>query len=247
MPARITMESALLDIAHEYKTIIENTCEDRETARRRAYRRAAYLYKNCIDVIVEVANNEQLGYVEKDIQLPTVPMKRKTETGERQTADYVVKWKWTHEPEKSFRKMGIIFERKAIEDFHQTIIQNYKRFDREINRFLDDPDTILMLILVEAARGDALVFTPPTKRYSGNMIKNMIAAKIGAVASIEARTVHVCWQGSRKSSANSIHGYVEQFFEKNYDFVLRKEIQEIWDKEEEMLRMEKESKEGLAA
>lgn len=203
------------------------------------YRRAEFLYENCIDIIVEVAKNEQKGYTSKELQLPTAPMKTKKETGERQTADYVVKWKWKSEPETAYRKMGIIFERKALEDFHGTMVSNYDRFNAEIDRFIDDPNTLYMFVLVEATRAEALVYKPPYKRYTGDQIKKMIAMKIGAVSSIQTRGVQICWQGTRQASAHSIKGYIEHFFEKNYWFVLRKEIEEIWKKEKEMEKAKK--------
>lgn len=166
-------------------------------------------------------------------------MKTKKETGERQTADYVVKWKWKSEPETAYRKMGIIFERKALEDFHGTMVSNYDRFNAEIDRFIDDPNTLYMFVLVEATRAEALVYKPPYKRYTGDQIKKMIAMKLGAVSSIQTRGVQICWQGTRQASAHSIKGYIEHFFKKNYWFVLRKEIEEIWKKEKEMEKAKK--------
>lgn len=226
MAARITLKSALMDIATELQAIKAESCEDYVKSRNKVWRRAKFLFDNEIDVEVQVANNEQKGYSSEEIGLPTIPMKTKKETGERQTADYVVYWKWKAEPIECFRKMGIIFERKEVSDFHNTMIHNYDRFDREIERFLNDEKTKLMMVLVEGSRQDALVFTPP-KRYNGNDIKFMIAAKIGAISSIQVRGIHICWQGSRKASANSIKPYISHFFEKNIEFVLRDYLGDI--------------------
>lgn len=225
--ARITLKSALRDIVKELDAIENETCLDRIKSRNLVWRRAKFLYDNEIDILVQVANNEQKGYSSADIGFPTIPMKTKKETGERQTADYVVYWKWKSEPDDAYRKMGIIFERKEVQDFHNTMIHNYDRFDREMERFITDKKTKMMYVLVEGSRQEAMVFVPPNRRYSGDNIKHMIAAKMGAVASIQARGIHVCWQGSRKASANSIKGYVSHFFEKNIDFVLRDEFVKI--------------------
>lgn len=227
MAARITLKSALMDIATELQAIKTESCVDYIKSRNKVWRRAKYLYDNEIDVEIEVANNEQKGYSSADLGFTTSPMRTKAETGERQTADYVVYWKWKSEPRTALRKMGIIFERKEVQDFHNTMIHNYDRFDREMERFIADKNTKSMMVLVEGSRQDAMVFVPPNRRYDGDSIKHMIAAKMGAVASIQARGIHVCWQGSRKASANSIKGYVSHFWEKNIDFVLRSELESI--------------------
>lgn len=236
---RITIESALLDIAHEHRDMIDKPITERMKSRAKAYKRAEFIYENGIDVLVEVANNEQKGYSAKELQLPIAPMKTKKETGERQTADYIVKWKWKTEPDSAYRKMGIIFERKALEDFHGTVISNYDRFNAEIDRFLDDPNTRYMFILVEASRAEALTYRPQYKRYTGDQIKRMIGLKLSVIASIQTRGIQICWQGSRQASANSIKDYVEHFFKKNYDFVLRKEIGLIWLREEVEARLKR--------
>lgn len=226
MAARITLESALLDIITESDAINANTCEDRFASRNKLWRRARWIFDNAIDVRVERANNEQKGYAEKDIGFPTIPMRTKAETGERQTADYVFYWKFKFEDESAFRKMGICFERKEVKDFHGTIISNYERFDREIDRFLQDPKTKMMFILIEGSLAEALAYLPP-KRYAGDQVKHMIASKLGAIAGIEARGVHISFRGSRLASANSMKGYATHFFEKNIEFILRDEIKEI--------------------
>lgn len=226
MPARITLESALKDIVSELDAIEKDICVDRFAARNKVWRRAKWIYDNAIDVRVEVANNEQKGYTDKELSFNTIPMRTKAETGERQTADYVFYWKFKFEPEEEFKKMGICFERKEVQDFHGTVVSNYDRFDREMDRFLTDPKTKMMFVLVEGSLAEALVYHPP-KYYPGEMIKNMIAVKLGAIASIEARGIHVSFRGSRLASANSIKGYVMHYFEKNIEFVLREELQEV--------------------
>lgn len=212
MPPKLTFESLLSDISEENKNIEFGFTTDKNKSLDYIYKKAEKIYDNFVDIKIEVANNEKLPYSSKEIGLPTSPMKTKSETGERQTADYVVYWKYVWEEE--YKKLGLIFERKAKEDFHNTVIHGYKRFNAEINRFLDDPTTKYMLVLIESDRDSGLAFLPP-KRYTNTQIRNLIAAKIGAVQSIEMRGVHVCWQGSRKSSANSIKGYVKHFFSKN--------------------------------
>jgi len=76
-----------------------------------------------------------------------------------------------------------------------------------------------MFMLVESTRAQALSFLPP-KRYTEKQVRNLIAAKIGAIASIESKGVHICWQGTRKSSYNSVKSYVKHFFCKNIVWVL---------------------------
>jgi hypothetical protein len=237
MAARLTQESLLTDISTKYKTIEFGFCKDKQKTTDQIFRKAEHLYDNFIDVQVEfseietkfdenidiqveVAKNEKKPYTSSEIGFKTVDMRLKDKTGERQTADYVPYWKFKNEGKDQFKKLGIIFERKAVEDFHNTIIHGYKTFNNEINRFLGDPTTKYMFILVEGSRDEALTYLPPIRRYPGDQVRNLIAAKIGAVASIETRGVHVCWQGSRKSSANSIKGYIKHFFCKNCAGVL---------------------------
>ncbi|MDD2299490.1 MAG: ERCC4 domain-containing protein [Candidatus Pacebacteria bacterium] len=226
MAARITLKSALSDIISGLSTLDEESCEDRFKVRNKIWRRAGWIYENAIDIRVEVANNEKKKYTSKEISFDTIPMRTKAETGERQTADYVFYWKFKFEPEEAFRKMGICFERKEVKDFHGTIIQNYERFDREIDRFLQDPKTKMMLILIEGSLQETLAYIPP-KIYSGDAVKGMISSKLGAIASIEARGVHVCFKSSRTQAANSMKKSVEHFWEKNIEFVLRNELKEI--------------------
>lgn len=226
MAARITLETALKDIITESDALNNDTCEDRFASRNKLWRRARWIFDNAIDIRVERANNEQKGYAEKDIGFPTIPMRTKAETGERQTADYVFYWKFKFEEETAFRKMGICFERKEVKDFHGTIISNYDRFDREIDRFLRDPKTKMMFILIEGSLAETIAYLPP-KRYFGDQIKHLAASKLGAIAGIEARGVHISFRGSRLASANSMKGYATHFFEKNIEFVLREEIKEI--------------------
>lgn len=226
MAARITLESALSDIISGLATIADESCEDRFKVRNKVWKRAGWIYTNAIDIRVEVANNEKKKYTSTEINFDTIPMRTKAETGDRQTADYVLWWKFKFEPEEAFRKMGICFERKEVKDFHGTIIQNYDRFDREIDRFLQDPKTKMMLILIEGSLQEALAYIPP-KRYSGDAVKGMISSKLGAIASIEARGVHVCFKSSRTQAANSIKKSVEHFWQKSIDFILRDELKEI--------------------
>lgn len=231
MSARITLASALIDIVAESYALENETYKDYFVSRNKMWRRAAWIYEHGIDVRVERANNEKKKYTEEEIGLPIVPMRTKAETGDRQTADYVLFWKFKFEQEiegepSPYRKMGICFERKEVKDFHGTIIANYDRFDREMDRFLRDKKTKLMIVLIEGTLAETIAFLPPM-RYGGNQVKGMMAAKLGAIASIGARGVHVHFAGTRESSANSIKRYVEHFFEKNIEFILREEIKEI--------------------
>ncbi|MFA7205007.1 MAG: ERCC4 domain-containing protein [Saccharofermentanales bacterium] len=231
MAARITLESALSDIISGLAAIADESCEDRFKVRNKIWKRAGWIYENAIDIRVEVANNEKKKYTAKEINFDTIPMRTKAETGERQTADYVFYWKFKFEEEiegepSPYRKMGVCFERKEVKDFHGTIIQNYDRFDREIDRFLQDPKTKMMLVLIEGSLQETLAYIPP-KIYSGNAVKGMIASKLGAIASIEARGVHVCFKSSRTQAANSLKKSVEHFWEKNIEFVLRDELKEM--------------------
>jgi hypothetical protein len=218
MPAKLTQESLIRDISTKHKTIEFGFATDKVRTRNQIYGKAEHLY-DFIDIEVQVANNEKKPYTSTELKFATKPMETKKVNGERQTADYVAYWKFKTDETEEFRKLGIIFERKEVSDFHQTIIHNYKRFNNEINRFIDDPSTKYMFVLVEGNRPEALAYLPPM-RYSQKQVRNLIAAKIGAVASIETRGVHVCWQGSRQSSANSISGYVKHFFCKNIAEVL---------------------------
>jgi ERCC4-type nuclease len=231
MAARITLVSALSDIMGGLAAIADESCEDRFKVRNKIWKRAEWVYENAVDVRVEVANNEKKKYTSEEINFKTIPMRTKSETGERQTTDYVVYWKFKFEIDVEgepthYRKMGICFERKEVKDFHGTIIQNYDRFDREIDRFLQDPKTKMMLILIEGSLQETLAYLPP-KRYSGDAVKGMIASKLGAIAGIEARGVHVCFKSSRVQAANSIKRSVEHFWEKHIEFILREELKEI--------------------
>ena len=219
MPRKTTFESLLNEISLKHKEIESGSFDEKYEATKDIYKMVEKLYDKFVDIEVHAANNEQKPLTEKELGLPVKPMQTKKVTGVRQTADYHFYWKFKHE--KYFRKLGMIVERKEVSDFHNTIINHHDRFNREIFRFLQDSSTLLMFIFIEGSRSEALTFVPPIKRYSGQQIKSMIAVKIGAIASFEARGIHVCFLGSRASSANAIKFYIKHFYIKNYYFVLK--------------------------
>ena len=79
-----------------------------------------------LDIVVCVAQNEQLPWTENEIGYPTRPMFLISESGAQQVGDYQFY--------VNGQIGGILVERKTCQDFYGTMFGNRDRFYREIER-----------------------------------------------------------------------------------------------------------------
>jgi hypothetical protein len=70
-----------------------------------------------------------------------------------------------------------------------------------------------MYVFVECDRQEFLTYIPPGSRAS---VRNLIVAKRAAIASLQARGVHVCFNGSRGESCAAMRDLVKFYAVKNY-------------------------------
>ena len=111
-----------------------------------------------VEIVVQVAQNEQTPWTSEMIGYPTEPMPPKTDSGFAQTGDYVGVVR-TSDGE---RYVPVLCERKSIQDAYGTLImeENRARFYREIERFHTDPRFDQMVVIVEGTLSDFLLHQP---------------------------------------------------------------------------------------
>ena len=111
-----------------------------------------------VDIVVQVAQNEQTPWTSEMIGYPTEPMPLKKDSGFAQTGDYagVVR------TSDGDRYVPVLCERKSIQDAYGTLImeENRARFYREIERFHTDPRFDQMVVIVEGTLSDFLLHQP---------------------------------------------------------------------------------------
>jgi len=173
-----------------------------------------HLVKMFGDFVVYVAGNEQKPYTQKELELETLPMPTKKVSGLPQVGDYhfAIKFKGLQEP----RKLAFAVERKEVGDFHNTLIMNHKRFNREIDRFRRDPTLQQFYVFVEGSQIEFLRYIPPVGKNRRRHIKNYEAAKREALWSLQSRGIHICFNGSRAESCNAMKSLVFQYAVKNW-------------------------------
>ena len=75
-------------------------------------------------------------------------------------------------------------------------------------------------LFAECSKAEFYAFIPPQKRSKmGYWVAKLLSSKRATIAGLEARGVHVCWQGYRKESTLSIRPAAEQWICKNYEKV----------------------------
>lgn len=122
------------------------------------------MWMTFLDVRVYVANNEQRAWTSEMIGFPTESMPTKKDSGYDQVGDYVgvIKSPGGAGKYDGGKYISILIERKSVDDLYNTLIaeDNRKRFYREIDRFNADERFDKMLIMVEGAISDFLLYQP---------------------------------------------------------------------------------------
>ena len=186
-------------------------------------------YKKLIEedeIIVYVANNEQLPFSETELDFPMRQMLTKKETGYDQTGDYVITVK--------DHVLRFVVERKSINDLYGTLFSkssaglNRERFYREIDRFHRDDRFDTFIVLVEGSYKDFLLYAPTpnfnkNKEYWGK-VEKMKNAKKSSINSLNIRPgVKVIFNDSRAQMCETFNDFVRQYCLQNWETLIKED------------------------
>ncbi len=150
----------------------------RTTIEAELHRKLGKWEKDKLSKVVYVANNEQKPWpLYEKVDLVTMPMKTKKETGHQQVGDYVccvfIEDGRPGKPDGYHKYLPLVVERKTKEDCYSTIVPSdaWLRFKREINRFHLDKRFNRMVVIVECSLQDFLKYKPTVTRTKGGQIK----------------------------------------------------------------------------
>lgn len=166
-----------------------------------------------ITIVCNVDTREQLPYTEFEINIPCNTIKN--DVGDYNFIIFIDQG----EGYKTVRvEAGLVIERKTCQDLYGTLMnrKGRDRFYREIDR----AKGMDLFIFAECSKAEFFAFVPPQKRRKlGYWVAKLLNSKRATIAGLEARGVHVCWQGSRKESTLSIRPAAEQWVLKHYEEV----------------------------
>ena len=209
----ISCSSRIAKISELHKFLEFNLSEDPQKTKDQLKRQLRAWLDDHVTITCIVDTREQLPYTEKETGLPHVTQKN-------ETGDYCFYAEWTtDEGETTKFDLGLIIERKTVNDFYSTLMvkKNCDRFYREIERTKDHD----FFIFVEGSEAEYLSYVIPAKRR--NMKAEIIktnSARRGKLASLEMRGAHVCFKSSRLNSCLDLKKYAEQWLLKHYAEVL---------------------------
>jgi len=161
MPDEIKTSLSELQEKHFHYMLTPSDDPDTELEELQEY--LSLFYDEHCKVEVEIPGNElRKAYNEKEIGFAPVPMPkkivRKSYQEEAQTGDYAFK---ISVDGGEFQRLKIRFERKEVGDFNGTILNNWKRFYRELKRAEVNKEIEDFRIVVEGDRLQALTFFMP--------------------------------------------------------------------------------------
>ena len=111
-----------------------------------------------VPIIIRVAKNETKPWTEEELGLPMFSMRKKVDTRFDQVGDY------HFEVSLGDRVVtgGLVVERKEVSDLYGTLLNQNRRerFNREVERFRQDPRFDQMTIMVEGTMNEFLDYVP---------------------------------------------------------------------------------------
>ena len=215
----------------KYSALVEANPDDRN-ARRRLRENKESWYEHDVQVIVQVANNEQLPWTVAEIGLMLEPMKQKKHTGSAQVGDY----NFTVIYKDRATTGGIVGERKSFSDLLGTLSdhEHYINLMQEVERFNVDDRFSIFKIYAECSKHDFMNWKPSNvvhnvKRLQNEdyvikdpekRLKDWQAVMRGKLAVLQARGASVSWEGSRKEAALQFNNDVRHWCLKNYELIV---------------------------
>jgi hypothetical protein len=152
----VTYQSLLSDIIARHTKL--DKAKDRQQALIELWDILSEFYDNFCSVYALIPGNEKKALKKGEIDLETMPMPRKKESGENQTGDLQFEISVNGGCHK---RMGIAFERKSVPDFCSTILSGWKRFLRELERANHNQNIDDFRVIVEGDRLQVLAYFFP--------------------------------------------------------------------------------------
>lgn len=151
-----SVEQYELDVKHIHNKLLENP-QSAKLKGQLAYK--LRMWVQLLPVIVRVAKNEQKPWSEEEIGIPTFPMRPKVDSKYNQVGDYHFEIQNSGGHEFTG---GLVVERKELSDLYGTLLNQKQRhrFNREIDKFRDDPRFDQMMVLVEGTVEEYLSYIP---------------------------------------------------------------------------------------
>ena len=177
----------------DYAVDLEQMCAD--DADRDKIWRCAGKWAERVPLNFFVASNEQKPYTVEDLGYETHPMPLKKESGVQQTGDY-----HCYLPDYNTHT-GLVWERKELSDFYNTIVHGRDRFFRECQRAVDNPSIDYMMIGIEGTSEKFMKLRPAGGKGAHP------SARAAMVESLPARfgyNVIPKWYGGRKYAAKGL-------------------------------------------
>jgi len=180
-----------------------------------------------LNIVVQVANNEQQPWDSEEIGYPCIPMATKKDSQHRQVGDYIAYL------DDYDMFAGVLVERKGTTrkngrmtgcDLYQTFSNkdNRARFYREVERFKADPRFDMMVLIAECSNGEYLSFKPAFngKNYNRTNFGMNVAARRATIAKLDVVGCSVKFMGTRHHAVEYYHDIVLQWCRLNYERII---------------------------
>jgi hypothetical protein len=221
--------------AEEIKALYQEVLAHPEDEKlKESLNRKVGYWEKLLDITIFQAQNEQLGWSEKELCYPVRPMLLKGKETAYQVADYQA----YYSSHGCSGYVGILVERKGgkggAEDIYSTLINsdNCSRFYREIDRFREDPRFTQMVVIAECSFEAFLLYKPPFigKQRNTEHIGASVEARRAKIASLQIRGISVIFCGTRHNAIATYRQLIRQWILKNYVSILSLDSQPYDDK-----------------
>ena len=213
--------------------------DDPENSNARTNRRELLnkWYEKDVEIMVQVANNEQRQWTEFEIGLPTEKMKTKLQTGYDQVGDY----NFTATYQSTVTLGGLVAERKSGVDMLGSLSQKerYVNLNQELARFNADPrfsryGVKNFHIFAECTLGFILNSRPPKvvhylkiqknpnykPKAETTRLRDHRNSMKGKIWTLAIRGAPISWEGSRQEAALSYNFAVRHWCTKNHRIIM---------------------------
>lgn len=219
MAKRKTAADYEADIATLHKQLPDPSVEKKIARRIKKWMELA-------PIRVQVANNEKKPWTPEMLGYPVERMSLKKDIGINQVGDY----QGIIETSAGDKYIGIVIERKSVEDCYNTLIteDDRARFYREIERFKSDNRFNKLMIIVEGTLSDFILYQPKfnadgfdyARRFDTNKNNTINEKKMTVVSDLLIMNVHVLFCDNPALSAQMCGRIFRESVRKNYVQIL---------------------------
>lgn len=180
-----------------------------------------------LNILVQVASNEQTEWTADELGYTCIPMSTKAECGALQVADYQAFL------EDYNQYVGLLVERKGCTrkggrmvgcDLYSTFSNedNRSRFMAEVERFKSDNRFNQMILISECSHGEYLSFRPSFngKHYNTCNYGMNVPARRATIAKLHAVGCPVFFAGTRQAAVEMYRDFIIQWCRENYIKIL---------------------------